>query len=443
VIETLMIFALGFLTAALFALLIVPALNARAERLVRRRLEALFPLSLAELTAEKDHLRAELAVRERRMEQKLEEIRASKHGDMEELGRRALRIDGLTDDLAARDATIGGLETDLSQTRETLSRTQDDLASARASLAAARETLGALESAHRATLGDLDQTRAELDRTVETLAQTRTALDEARRSLTDREGAYADLLRRHDETLSDNDTKRITISDLETRLATQTARGDEFERALTDRRSELSSERQRLTDLVKNLLAEQERGLVLEQRIRATEAEREAKAADLAKAITERDVAASRLAALEAEQETRLDAMTALEERVAAAERDARGAVAGEERFEKAHASEMHRLGEELSVAKATRATLEGQLVAAREERARLLAELGALKIAMKTPLLRGARTSRDRSSADLALSAKARADLLRRIDEVADTVLRLSEDSRPSQSAPRKASAG
>ena len=67
-VETVMIFALGFLAATLIALLIVPALNARAERLARRRAEAMFPLSISELTAEKDHLRAEFAVLQRRIE---------------------------------------------------------------------------------------------------------------------------------------------------------------------------------------------------------------------------------------------------------------------------------------------------------------------------------------------------------------------------------------
>lgn len=404
-----MIFALGFLVAALFALLMFPAVNARAERLVRRRLEALFPLSLAELAAEKDHLRAELAVRERRMEQKLEEIRATKHADMEELGRRALRITELTGDLAARDAKIGTLETDLAQTRDTLESTRGDLDATRASLAAARETLTALEGAHRATLADLSDTRAELDRTLASLAQTRTTLEAAQLASREREAAFADLVRRHDQALSDNDTKRITISDLETRLATQIARGDDFERALTDRRSELSDERQRLADLVKNLIAEQERGSVLEQRIRTVEMERESKAAELAAAQGEKATMADRLAILEAEQESRLDAMTALEERVAAAERNALSAVAGEERFEKEHAAEIRRLREELTNAKAGRATLEGQLVAAREERARLLAELGSLKIAMKAlPPRPPRRTPGDKPLATPPLSSKA-----------------------------------
>ena len=44
--RNIMIFALGFLAASLLALLIIPAVNARAERLARRRVEALFPLSI-------------------------------------------------------------------------------------------------------------------------------------------------------------------------------------------------------------------------------------------------------------------------------------------------------------------------------------------------------------------------------------------------------------
>ena len=106
VIEALMFFGLGFLVAALIALLIIPAINARAERLTRRRLEALFPLSISELTAEKDHLRAEFAVPQRRLERKAEEALAERHESMDELGRRALRIEALETDLAARDAAI-------------------------------------------------------------------------------------------------------------------------------------------------------------------------------------------------------------------------------------------------------------------------------------------------------------------------------------------------
>ena len=100
-----MIFALGFVAASLIALLIIPAINARAERLARRRAEALFPMSISELTAEKDHLRAEFAVLQRRIERKAEEALAVKRQSMEELGRRAIRIEALESTLAERDQT--------------------------------------------------------------------------------------------------------------------------------------------------------------------------------------------------------------------------------------------------------------------------------------------------------------------------------------------------
>jgi len=67
--------------------------------------------------------------------------------------------------------------------------------------------------------------------------------------------------------------RRITISDLETRLSTQTARADEFERLAHERRQELATERQRLSDLAKSLVSEQERGIALEKRVLTIEAE--------------------------------------------------------------------------------------------------------------------------------------------------------------------------
>ena len=119
-----MYFALGFLAAALIALLIIPAINARADRLARRRAEAMFPLSISELTAEKDHLRAEFAVLQRRTERRAEEALSVKHRSMEELGRRAVRIEALETELAERDSLIADLRTSLTEaaTRLVVSR---------------------------------------------------------------------------------------------------------------------------------------------------------------------------------------------------------------------------------------------------------------------------------------------------------------------------------
>ena len=275
VVETIMIFALGFVAATLIALLIIPAINARAERLARRRAEALFPLSISELTAEKDHLRAEFAVLQRKIERKAEEALAAKHQSMEELGRRAVRIEALESTLAERDKVIADLEITLAAAQTRLAAVEDELGQSQNFLSSTRETLAALENAHRATLNELSNTRMELDLAQSERSKLKTELLHAQERLARLEAEHVDTEQRLTAALTEIDAKRISISDLETRLMTQTARGNDFERALTERHSELSDERKRLTDLARDLAAEQERGLILEQRIREIEAERD------------------------------------------------------------------------------------------------------------------------------------------------------------------------
>jgi chromosome segregation ATPase len=295
-----MFFGLGFLVAALIALVIIPALNARAERLARRRLEALFPLSISELTAEKDHLRAEFAVLQRRLERKAEEALASKHQDMEELGRRAVRIQALDGELAARDHKIGELEADLERSHARFAEADADLATTRQELAASRETHAAIEAAQRRTLDELSETRGRLEAATAALAEARTAFSETQERLRVREAEFADLDTRHTATLNELDAKRIKVSDLETRLGTQTSRADELEHALGERRIELADERRRVSELAQNLVNEQARIVVLEKRMRSLESEWEAHAAHWAKATNALDGQAEDGAALAA-----------------------------------------------------------------------------------------------------------------------------------------------
>ena len=83
-----MLLALGFLTASLLALLLLPAVWARAVRLSTRRLEMQLPLSMGEIIAERDQLRAEFATEARRIEQKAERLLEQRAGDMAEIGRQ-------------------------------------------------------------------------------------------------------------------------------------------------------------------------------------------------------------------------------------------------------------------------------------------------------------------------------------------------------------------
>ena len=186
-----MLFALGFLCAALLALAAVPALARRADRLARKRAEAAFPLSLAEIAADRDHLRADLALRMRSAEQEAERGFAAKAGAMQELGRRDMTIGRLERELGERDGRIGELDADLTTTRTELADMQAALASERAGHA---------------------ETAATLEKRVTDLASLERNLEETRAALT---GTGADLVARSGEL----DRERETVGRIETLLA--------------------------------------------------------------------------------------------------------------------------------------------------------------------------------------------------------------------------------
>lgn len=143
-----MIFALGFLAASLCGLLLLPALNARAARLARRRAEARLPLSPAEIAAERDFLRAQFAVQQRRLERRVETVQAKRHADLAAIGAGAMRAAALARDVAARDAEIAQAQ---AKTREL----ETELASAREDGTASAATLRVLEEAHADLLDSL------------------------------------------------------------------------------------------------------------------------------------------------------------------------------------------------------------------------------------------------------------------------------------------------
>jgi chromosome segregation ATPase len=410
VIETVMIAAIGFLAAALLALLIIPAVNARAERLARRRVEAQFPLSISELTAEKDHLRAEFAVTQRRIERKAEEALASKRQDMEELGRRAVRVEALTNELERRDGRIAALEGELAETKDRLAKTEEELRGAGADLASIRDTLSALEGAHRATLDEIGATRGELEAMKATLADARAQLTGARDALAARDATFRDLEAQQAQLLAEINAKRIRISDLETRLATQTVRGDEFERVAAEQRTEISMTRQRLADLSKARASEEEESRMLRERARAPEAKPDSHSVDAASSAklladlrATRDMLLSTL-------DNRVDELRAARKRLAELEGGAQEGLG---------APATARSGERPEAAAAATTALEAALAAAHAERERLETELTSL---------------RQRSASDHEAIQAENAELRRRIDEVADQILRAAAEAAPAE---------
>ena len=147
-IEAVMLTALGFLIANFLWLIMLPAISRRAERLARRRAELTFPLSVDEIAAERDHLRAEFAVRQRELERRVEESRDIKASALKNVGVLDMHISELKTTLGVRDISIADLggrlsatETDLAQTRERLALEEAGHASTRSDLAVRGQAL--------------------------------------------------------------------------------------------------------------------------------------------------------------------------------------------------------------------------------------------------------------------------------------------------------------
>lgn len=111
-----MIFALGFLVAGLAALAFAPAFWRRANRLTRRQLEMQIPLSVQEILAERDQLRAEFAVERCRLELRAEQLSEQHAADLVQLGRQAIKMSAIENDVKAGLAEVQAAERERART---------------------------------------------------------------------------------------------------------------------------------------------------------------------------------------------------------------------------------------------------------------------------------------------------------------------------------------
>jgi chromosome segregation ATPase len=109
-IEHVMLFSIGFLAAALLSLAFAPLLHSRAVRLTTRQLDRSVPASVAELRADKDHLRAEFAMSIRRLEAMVERLRTKSAASLADIGKKKESINLLQNECRGKDATICALE---------------------------------------------------------------------------------------------------------------------------------------------------------------------------------------------------------------------------------------------------------------------------------------------------------------------------------------------
>src|SRR5579864_6410723 len=141
-IEPIMFFGIGFLVAALIGLVVIPLVHGRAVRLTMRRLEAATPLSMAEIQADKDQLRAEFAMSTRRLEMSLEQLKHKTTSQLAELGKKSDAINRMKIELGEKNATIFSLEAREKAVKEQLRATEEEFT---AKTEALRDAEGALK----------------------------------------------------------------------------------------------------------------------------------------------------------------------------------------------------------------------------------------------------------------------------------------------------------
>src|SRR5437879_12301857 len=88
-VEPIMYLAIGFLISMLLGLMIVPLVHNRAVRLTTKRMEAATPLSMAEIQADKDQLRAEFAMSARRLEMSVDQLKSKTTSQLAELRKKS------------------------------------------------------------------------------------------------------------------------------------------------------------------------------------------------------------------------------------------------------------------------------------------------------------------------------------------------------------------
>src|SRR3977135_2325972 len=154
-IEPIMYLAIGFLISMLFGLMIVPLVHNRAVRLTTRRMEAATPLSMAEIQADKDQLRAEFAMSARRLEMNVDQLKNKTTSQLAELGKKSDAINRMKIELGEKNATIFSLEAREKAVKEQLRTTEEEFA-------AKSEALRTAETVLKDKQSDLAKISAEL-----------------------------------------------------------------------------------------------------------------------------------------------------------------------------------------------------------------------------------------------------------------------------------------
>ena len=251
-VEPIMFAGLGFLAASLLALIFIPLIHARAVRLTAKRIEASTPVSVAEIQADKDQLRAEFAMSTRRLEMSVEQLKNKTTNQLAELGKKTEAINSLKADVGEKAATIFVLEARDKAMKEQLRATEEEFN-------VKSDTL-------RETERKLSDTEAELARVSAELSETSVSADSQRIELV--------ALKTQAETLKDQIADlQNELADTQGRLSREREEAQRANQALSEERSTVEKLAARISQLERQLAAQTAEAEMLDRRVAELEAE--------------------------------------------------------------------------------------------------------------------------------------------------------------------------
>ncbi len=215
-IDALMFGALGFFLGLLLALMLAAPLWNRAVRLTTRRLEATMPMTLNDIQADKDQLRAEYAIELRKVEVALEKAKEKAARELIEANKHRVEISMLNSDLASAKAQLQENENANRVLQQTIKRRLPDLDSR---LKAARTALTELETVNadlRSTVGS----QADALKTARTTMHNQRAdIDRLRNALESGSGPVRGVGKRDAQTLAETQHLNAELSKAQEELA--------------------------------------------------------------------------------------------------------------------------------------------------------------------------------------------------------------------------------
>jgi chromosome segregation ATPase len=331
-IEPIMYLAIGFLVSMLFGLMIVPLVHNRAVRLTTRRLEAATPLSMAEIQADKDQLRAEFAMSARRLEMSVDQLKNKTTSQLAELGKKSDAINRMKIELGEKNATIFGLEAREKAVKEQLRATEEEFAAKTEMLRNAEKALTDKQSELAKINHELSDRSMIADTRQVELVAVRTQIDELKNRVGDAEKEFAAT---------------------QARLAQERTESENATRELTDARGRVENLNQRVTDLDRQLIIQVKEAEMLGNRVN----DLEARLATQGKLLAEREFENNQL-----KQASDAAERAAKELRVEIAALSQGGSSAAVEKL------------------RSEKAAVEEQLRLARDERAKLQRDINAIQ---------------------------------------------------------------